>query len=570
MMINSVARRYASALAVLLLAALAVGLYGPFLGNPRVFDDWVFFGGHRFAYYATHPFGLDLRVPPYFSLAVVEVLFGRIEAHRIVSLAFHIACSLALYKLVLDLLQVAASRHQSGAALAAPSPQMHGIALIAAAAFAIHPVAVYGAAYLIQRTIVLATLFSLLSLILFVRGLVRTSHADALSAALMYSVAVLSKEHAVLLPAVAVLTVALANSERRFAIRHAAIYLAACAPAGLFVVAGRRFLIGEAYEPDSGLVAAQIENAFGQATSDFSWLMSAVTQAGLFFKYLALWLWPDNGAMSVDLRVDFLDNWSAGWIALKVCGFAAFGGLGLFLLLRGGRAGLAGFGMLLAWVLFLVELSTLRFQEPFVLYRSYLWGPGIMIMLAAALCAVPPRVALAAFVPVCALLLYSAHGRLVTFSHPLLLWEDAVAKLPSKPVPWGSRTLFNLGREYMQVGQPDRAVAIAERCLAEYPSAFHCVSARGLIHFQLGELDRSLPFLTRAVGLNPRSGQAHHRLGALFEASGRLEDARAQYLRALELGFGPASLEIMRLDSSAQRSSVNRAVPAPAPSAQSR
>src|SRR5216683_355635 len=87
------------------IVALVCGLYLPFLGNPPVFDDQFLFSGQRFLYYATHPFGLELRVPPLFSFAVVQVLSGHMETHRILSLAFHIACSLALYKLLYDLLR---------------------------------------------------------------------------------------------------------------------------------------------------------------------------------------------------------------------------------------------------------------------------------------------------------------------------------------------------------------------------------------------------------------------------------------------------------------------------------
>ena len=104
-MIASAIRRFPHVIGVGLIMALACGLYWPFLGNPRVFDDWTFFSGFRFSYFATHPFGLDLRLPPYFSLAVTEVLVGSTEAHRLVSLAFHIGCALALYKLIYDLLR---------------------------------------------------------------------------------------------------------------------------------------------------------------------------------------------------------------------------------------------------------------------------------------------------------------------------------------------------------------------------------------------------------------------------------------------------------------------------------
>ncbi len=526
-----------------LIAGLACGLYWPFLGSPRVFDDWVFFSGQNFSYYATHPFGPGLRLPPYFSLAVTEVEIGGLVAHRMVSLAFHIACALAIYKLIHDLLRLPANRPESASGANATAWGFIGAAL-----FAIHPVAVYGAGYLVQRTIVLATLFSLLSIVFFVRGLVRGRHADAVSAALMYSVAVLSKEHSILLPAAAALTVLLVGAERRFSVRHTTIYLSACAPAAIFVTLLSRWLIGRTYEPDFGAVANQVEGVFGHAVADFSWSMSAVTQAGLFFKYLALWLWPDTEAMSIDIRVDFFQTWSGGWIVLKVSAFVAFGALGFLLLRRRGRAGVAGFGMLYAWILFIAELSTARFQEPLVLYRSYLWAPGVLIALVAMLSALPLR-ATAASVLAIPLLLYQAHDRLVTFSSSSLLWEDAVAKLPEKPVPWGSRTLYMMAREYAYGGQPRKAIEIAEKCMAQYPDTIHCHYSRGVIHLLQGQYGLALRHLVRAVELQPDSGIAHHRLGLVLERLGRTQEAKAEYTRASNLGFKGADFEIKRLDS---------------------
>lgn len=542
-----------------LVVGLACGLYGPFLGSPRVFDDVVFFSGYRFAYYATHPFGLDLRLPPYFSLAVTEVLIGSMQAHRIVSLVFHAGCALALYKLMYELLKAVSPSNRPESVWNANA----ACACMGAALFAIHPVAVYGAGYLVQRTIVFATLFSLLSVVLFVRGLVRGRHADAISAALMYSIAVFSKEHSILLPAAAVLAVFLVGPGRRFAVRHAAIYLAACAPVAIFVTVLRMWLIGEAYEPDYGVVAMQMEGVSGGGIADFPWSMSAVTQAGLFFKYLSVWLWPDTRAMSIDLRVDFLETWSAGWTFLKVSAFVAFGALGFVLLRRGGRAGLAGFGVLYAWILFPVEFSTARFQEPFVLYRSYLWAPGVLIAVVASLSAVRLRAALAAFALAGPLLWYQAHDRLVTFSSSFRLWEDAVDKLPAKPVPLGSRTLYMLGREYMYGGRPDKAIEVAERCMTQYPHTIHCYYSRGVIHYLLEEYQLALPYLFRAAELRPDSGIAYHRLGLVLERLGRIEEAKTQYRRASDLGYGGADYELKRLEStSAGLSPLKKPAPA--------
>jgi tetratricopeptide (TPR) repeat protein len=530
-----------------LIAALAGALYSPFLANPPVFDDLYFLWGQNFAYYATHPFGLELRVPPYFSMAVVQLAWwGHIEAHRILTLAFHIACALGLYKLVFDLQRYAALRNP---AAPATGVEAHLPALVAAAVFAVHPVAVYGAGYLIQRTTLFATLFSLISIVLYLRGLARRNHADAVLAAMMYSIAVLSKETAVMLPAAAVIAGLIVEIERRFLLRHAALYAACCAPAALLVTVLVKMKVGAAYEPDFEIVSAQAAQAGGTAAAFGSpWLESAVTQAGLFFRYLALWLVPDTGAMSFDWRTEFAGRWPPAVAALGVTGYAGYGLLGAWLVARGGALRVAGFGLLFPWILFFTEFATVRFQEPFVLYRSYLWAPGLMVVFALALARLPVR-AVAAFALLAVPLLgYQAHDRLQTFASGLALWEDAVAKLPLQAAPGGSRTLYYLSREYLSVGRAERAAEIAERCLTEYPATYDCHYARARIQVRQGQVREALPHLVSAVALRPERGEARHKLGLALEHRGCIEEAKDQYRRAARLRSDEARESLDRLE----------------------
>ena len=537
--------RYPVLIGTGLIAALAGGLYLPFLANPPVFDDLGFFSGRLFAYYATHPLGLELRVPPYFSLAIVQVIWGSMAAHRIVGLAFHIACALALYKLIFDLQRHAARR---SALPPATGLVAHAPAFIAAAAFAVHPVAVYGAGYLIQRMSVFATLFALISIVLYARGLARRSHTDAVSAALLYSLAVLSRETAVMLPAAALAAGLVVAVERRFALRHAGLYLACCVPAAVLVTLLVRGKIGTPYEPDFGVVSAQIAQSGGPAALASPWIESAVTQAGLFFRYLVLWLYPDTGALSLDLRTDLAGAWPLAIAVLAVAGFVACGALGLVLLLRPGNARLAGFGLLYPWILFLPEFVTVRFQEPFVLYRSYLWAPGLAVLLAAGLARLPGRAVAACSIVALPLLFYQGHDRLRSFSSSLALWEDAVAKLPRKAVPGGSRTLYNLGREYLYRDRAADAIAVVERCLAEYPGTYDCHMARGSIHLHQEEHRQAIQHFTRAIELRAKSGTARHHLGVALENLGCEAEARAQYRLASKLGFRGADHRLGRLD----------------------
>jgi protein O-mannosyl-transferase len=540
--------RFPTLVGAALIAALAGGLYLPFLANPPVFDDHYFFSGQLFAYYATHPFGLELRVPAYFSLAVVQLIWwGHIEAHRVVALALHIACSLAVYRLIFDVQRYAAPR--------VPPASMTGFeaylaALVGAAVFAAHPVAVYGAGYLIQRTTLFATLFSLITIVLYLRGLARRSHADAVSAALMYSMAVLSKETAVLLPATAAVAGLIVPVDRRFLLRHVALYLACCAPAAALVTYLAKVKIGTAYEPDFGIVSAHVAQAGGAAHAFGSpWLESAVTQAGLFFRYLALWLLPHTGAMSFDWRIDFASQWPPAVAVLSVVGFAAYGLLGAWLIARGGTARVAGWGMLFPWVLFFTELVTVRFQEPFVLYRSYLWAPGLMVLLALAFARLPARAVAAFALLALPLLFYQAHDRLRTFASGMALWEDAVAKLPRQAVPGGSRTLYYLSREYLSAGRIEQAAEIAERCLAEYPATFDCHYGRAEAHLRRYEVSEALPHLARAVALRPERGVARHKLGLALEYLGCLEEAKEQYRLAIKLRVLDAPQSLRRLES---------------------
>ena len=515
-----------------LIAAVAGALYLPFLGNPPVFDDRGLYSGYQFSEHASSPFGLGLRYPAHFTFAFIEVMWGRIEAQRLVSLALHAGCGWALYALVREL--------QKGIL----------VSLAAAVWFVAHPAAVYGAGYLAQRSIVMATLFSLLAILVFHRGLRQASFAGAIAAALLYSAAVLSKEHAILAAAAAVATVPLTGAGRQFALRYSAVFLAACLPAAILIVALARGLIGVAIEPQVELVVAEVTAArAASGPIESLWLGSALTQASMFFRYVVAWFWPLTSHMSIDLRIDFASTWAPMVAMPAVAGYFAWGAISGFLLLRRGAAAVAGFGLLYLWILFAVEFAAIRYQEPFVLYRSYLWAPGLAIAMAGALERLP-RAAVAVLLGAAAAVLPAqSYDRLGSLSSGIALWEDAVAKLPPEPVPGGARPLYFLGREYLYADQPRKAVEVVERCIAKYPASADCQFARAAIHMNFEEYQEAVPYLLRAIALNPKANGAWHHLGWTLENLGCVPEARLHYRRAAELGFVGGTWRLVQLDS---------------------
>lgn len=535
-----VLRYRSNAIVLALLAVLGCALYVPFLGNPAFFDDRSLFSGSRFFEYASSPLGFATRQPAYFSLAVVQVLSGAMETHRAVSLLFHVGCAWALYGLLREL------QRWSGTAEA---PQSRLAAFGGAAFMLLHPVAVYAAGYLIQRSIVLATLFGLLSLLVFLRGLREHRMSAALWAAALFSLAVLSKEHVLLLPAVAALAgIYFLRDELRFALRYAAVYLGACAPAGILVVLMVKSIVGQRYEPEFDAVAAQITQEHWNEVLERPWLGSALAQVVLFFRYAALWLLPRTSGMALDLRVDFAALWSPAVALPALIGFAAVPALGAYLISRRGAARMAGLGLLYLWIVYLLEFSVIRFQEPFVLYRSYLWAPGVVMVLAALLGCLPIRATALALAVGAPLLCIQSYERLRTFSSGIALWEDAVAKLPAEPVPGGWRTLHSLGREYLYAGMPQKAIATVERCLAEYPASYHCIMARAGIHAYLEEYEQAIPLIRRALAIRPAPGWATAQLGFAMEQLGCVEQARLHYQRAYDEGFKGAKFRLQSID----------------------
>jgi tetratricopeptide (TPR) repeat protein len=547
--------------AVLAVAAAVCALYVPFLSNPLVFDDRGYFTGREFALYATGPFGVRPRFPAAFSIAVVYVIYGTVEAQRIVGLALHVATCCALFWLI-RVLQDARAESPPSADRAVPS------AALATAFFGLHPVAVYGAAYLAQRSIVMATLFGVLSVALFARGIVVQRYGYAVAAAAVYSVALMSKEHAAPLIAVAPVVGWAITRNRVFAIKYALIYVLLNIPALDFVyyqVWGtlQAELVGQAHEATSGELAGQAAAAIGGTHAQ--WLASALSQAALFFRYWLVWIVPATSWMAIDLRVDLPATWSPAVAMAASAGYLAVGALAAFLIVRRGRAAMIGIGLAWFWTLYLLEFAVVRFAEPFVLYRGYLWAPGIAILLAALVARLPPRVVTLASVVLAAVLAWQAHDRLRTFSSGLALWEDAVAKLPAAPIPGASRSLYELGREYFYQGQADKAGAVIERCMAQYPDEQRCVLARASMLLSSERYEEALPYLGRLIAAEPDAGAPRHHLGFALERLGCRDQARAQYELSLKLGYRVAGERLKSLDHPgtgiAPRSSVRRDKP---------
>jgi tetratricopeptide (TPR) repeat protein len=409
------------------------------------------------------------------------------------------------------------------------------LAFCGAVLFAVHPVTVYGVGYLVQRGTVLATLFGLLALAAFVRALAGEDRRYLWLAALSYIAAVLSKEHVIMLPAVAA-AIALLLGKRVGGSRLERLVLGgAVVIFGAVLIIRLGYLIGtvpEYFTRELGAITATGESTFDP---EQAYLGSAVTQTGLFFKYLLLWLVPYPGWMSVDLRAPIANGPFEWPYVLGIAAFLAYGAAAAWLVLRRGTLGLLGLALLFPWFLFFTEFVTSRIQEPFVLYRSYLWMAGLPIALPFLARRLPPR----AIVIGCAVLAIAfgagMRERLATFENNLKLWDDVVRKNTRPDYLFVDRGYSNRAVALLREGRLDESLRDLEMTIKLNPRSSHAYVNRATVLRQKGDDTGALADLARAIELDPNFAEAHSEHCALLLKINELTSALASCDEALRL-----------------------------------
>ncbi|MFA6013806.1 MAG: tetratricopeptide repeat protein [Gallionellaceae bacterium] len=354
----------------LLLVLLVLIVYVPFLNNPLAFDDATFFN-NSISNFADAPFVFNFRWFPYTSFGITWAFFGGEPfVFRVQNLLLHgmnvLMLMLALRLWISLFVAEPARQHMANWG-----------AWLGALVFACHPLAVYGTGYLVQRSILMATLFTLVMHLAYFRALIDGDKRYAALAVAGYFLAVFSKEHSLMVPAILLPMTWLMRAQIQLSRRALLATWLGFFVTALIVVMRAKGILGATYEMDAVSLIGKENMLQGVPMLH---LLSVLTQAELFFKYLFLMIIPNPAWMSIDMRENFIlayRDWTS-WIGLAA--YVSYGLGALFCLLRGGRLGLLGLALLYPWLLFLTEFSTIRIQEPFVLYRAYLWMPVFLLL----------------------------------------------------------------------------------------------------------------------------------------------------------------------------------------------
>lgn len=442
------------------------------------------------------------------------------DAFRIVNIAIHAVNACLVYLLAAQLLALARRRGSSSAAVEPPGARAGWMALAVALLFAVHPINASAVTYVTQRFTSLATLLYLLAIVAYLRGRAAPSVRGAapylVASLLATALAMDTKEIAFTLPVTLTLVEAtfLAGPWRRRALRLAPFY------ATMLIIP---VTLWSSVAADVGVAQHAIQVTDLMNLDHLPRASYLLTQFPVLVTYLRLLLVPVGLNFDHDFPVfhSLLDP----PVVASCCALAMLLALGVQLLAWAGRGGspfhanhrIGAFGILFFFLTISMSSSVIPINDVINEYRVYLPSVGLYLLLVsgadtALRRAFPPPegpgvrggIALTAAVALC-LLAGATIARNHTWRSGLTFWEDAGRKSPGK-----LRVARQLATEYLTGGMPGAAVDT----------------------------------LQTLIRLNPDLGRPHFFLGEVYLVTGRIDDAIAEFKRAMAVRSDVAEIHL--------------------------
>lgn len=113
---------------------------------------------------------------------------------------------------------------------------------------------------------------------------------------------------------------------------------------------------------------------------------------------------------------------------------------------------------------------------------------------------------------------------------PITLWQDCVKKSPNKDRPHA-----DLGRSYELAGRLDEAIEEYKKTLKINPLHQFTLRNLGLAMYKKGNLDESISFYRKALQSDPYLAEAHNDLGVALIDKKMLEEGIYHYQQAIKL-----------------------------------
>ncbi len=524
-------------LAVIALYVLGFVVYLNSFSVPFVFDDYpnirdnpsirltaIDFEGLHAAGFESH---IGRRPVANISFALNYLAGGYdVKGYHLVNILIHIGNGVLVYFLALILLR----KNQT---LAHRKPvserRLRLAALFAGAIFIAHPAQIQAVTYIVQRMTSMATMFYLMSLLLYLLGRQRKDRSGRsvywLAALASWLLALGSKEIAATLPVVIVLIEYFFFRDREKAwpgIGPGYLLFALAASAGVVL-----FYLGT--EPAAIIAGQYVDREFTPGER-------LLTELRVLVFYLSLMLFPYPGRLSLEHTftishslVDPVTTLAAAAILIAL----------LFTALRLARRHPI---LSLCFMWFLVTLSI---ESSFVglelAFEHRLYLPMFAFALAVAyLFSLTPErhravVTMLAGTLVVTLVVASVIRNMV-WQDREALWADTVSKNPTS-----HRARNNLGRVLTEQGKREQAARQFDAAIEIKPDYAEPHNNLGTLHARAGRFDEAQAHFATAIDLNPRYAQAYNNFGVALLSQGLAYQAASRLSQAVRLAPGYAN-----------------------------
>lgn len=299
----------------------------------------------------------------------------------------------------------------------------------------------------------------------------------------------------------ALLTIAL--RDRPLPLRTLIITFLSYALLSLSVVYHVKYLIGNTYEPETANILAQLA-AESQLPHNLH-LVSVLAQCLNFFRYIFFWLVPLTSRMSIDMQQSIVDTTAQPLYWIAAAAYIAWCLVGFALVWKKGMPALLGFAMAAPALFFATEFASIRLQEPFVLYRSYLWAPALFAATPLLLLQFRPQSALFIGAMVGAGLAALSYQRLATFDSPYVLWNEAIRLNEKENIktPMLARPYTNRGLALLKAKHPKDALADFDRAISYSHKYIIAIQGRGIALMRLNRYTDAKASFDQALAIRP-------------------------------------------------------------------
>jgi len=541
--------------AVLLVTALTLIIYLPALKAPFVLDDEVNIVRNM----RLHGFSgfwppAGTRYLAYLSFALNYHVGGlHVRGYHLVNMLLHILSGLTLYGLVRSIFQTPAMRGGLNDGIDAGSH----IALITALIFTVHLLNTQAVIYVTQRFAVMASLFYLLSLYLYIKWRIKGKGGLSIIFYVLSIIAAVaaakSKEISFTLPFVILMAEYVFFTEPGAWISRKRLY--ALIPYALVLIIIPLAIFG----PELGLwgTGAVVDEGFTrvQQIVDLKELSSytyLLTQFTVIPKYIGLFLLPLSQNLDYDypLYHSFFNvKVIAGFLFLLLFFTSAFLAANFAKKTKKPLLLMASTGILWFFITLSIESTIIPIQDVIFEHRMYLPGAGLGLALATLIVYLamgrgkkPSGRALLALVLIILIPLTAlALRRALLWRDGIALYEDIVRKSPEK-----ARAHNNLGTMYLQKGKLQKAMVEFRKTIALKPSFVVPYENVAKIYILQGRFLEAAEQYKKISNKAPERAIFYFNIGLALEKGGFIKEALYYYRKFVELA--PAKLREKRAE----------------------